>query len=657
LNVSADIPALKIIGTPKEIAGFIYGFKNPSLLILLQCNVGKSGSWLRDVNLAIASHLERSERDTGISGLDPNLSLTERTALSIFHWMEKFYRAANVPVFEKGKIIGTEPAESLLMIGIPTLSFLHKETLNNFCWLMEVFNLASAGRNFLPCLDEHAAIIKRLAPAASKMKNTERLLKEALRRGIPVVSIVDDIYQYGYGSRSRLLESTFTDVTPVIGTRFARSKTVASGFMRKAGIPVPEQRIARNIKEAECAALELGFPLVVKPADLDGGIGVTAGIDTMEEMRGAFNAALMESANIVLERHFEGQDFRLVVFEDKLIIAVERVPGGVIGDGKCTVRQLVEQVNTDPNRGDGVRTILKKLEIDKEALFLLRKKKMDADDIPAEGEFVKLRRTANIAKGGTPRLVSDRVHPDNEALAIRAARLLGLDLAGIDLLIPDISRSWLETGCAICEVNAQPNLGGITSSHLYGQILGALVDGDGRIPVCIVFGDPSDTNLARKAAALLENEGFVCGIGDRNGVMVGQNVFHGPVDLFAAGEMLLTERTVNAVLLCINDITLLSTGLPFERFDLFVLAGTEINLPLGISEDERDLQLQTLLDFILPACDGNIIIVENDGTNVLEPMLSASNGSIKQRVKESEAPLAIMNTMTANERRHRKPGD
>ncbi|NTV08169.1 MAG: hypothetical protein HGA81_06145, partial [Chlorobium limicola] len=579
MNVSADFPALKIIGSPGEMAGFIYGLKYPSLLILLQGNGEKNHSWLADVNRAFASRPEIAEGEADLPLLLPDVSLTEKIALSILHWMGRLYSAAGVPVYENGRKVMEEPDESLVMIAVTTLSFLHKESLNIFSWLLEIFNLAAAEKDYQLFLDELAKIKKRLSPAACMLKNTERFLKESLRRRIPAVSLAGDIYQYGYGSRSRLLESTFTDSTTSIGVHFARSKTSASCFLRMAGIPVPEQRIVRNIRDAEIAAEEIGFPVVVKPADLDGGIGVAAGLDSIEEVRTAFTAAFRESSNIVLEKHFEGHDFRLVVFQDELIFAVERVPGGVTGDGRSTVRQLVDQINSDPNRGDGERTLLKMLDLDEEALLLLGKKRMDAESVPPAGEFVKLRRTANIATGGSPLIASDRIHPDNAVLAVRAARLFRLDLAGIDLLITDISRSWFEIGCVICEVNAQPGLGGITSSHLYGQILSALVDGNGRIPVCVVVGAPSDWNLALEVAALLDAAGFVAGIADRNGVKAGKNVIHGPAGPFAAGAMLLMDRTVDAVILCINDTSLLQTGLPFVRFDLLVLAGSEINMP------------------------------------------------------------------------------
>ena len=158
-------------------------------------------------------------------------------------------------------------------------------------------------------------------------------------------------------------------------------------------------------------------------------------------------------------RNISGRDYRLNVFNGELIWAIERVPGGVTGDGKSSITKLVELLNSDPLRGEGTHAPLKQLNLDDEARQLLRQYSRDENSVPAEGEFVRLRRNANVATGGTPVSVFDQIHPDNKLLAIRAAAALRLDLAGVDLLIPDIGQSWKLGGAAVCEVNSQPNLG------------------------------------------------------------------------------------------------------------------------------------------------------------------------------------------------------
>jgi hypothetical protein len=206
----------------------------------------------------------------------------------------------------------------------------------------------------------------------------------------------------------------------------------------------------------------------------------------------------------------------VTVFHDEVIWAIERVPGGVTGDGKSTVRELVERLNADPRRGEGTHAPLKRLVLDEEASTLLRRAGLDDDSVPADGRFLRLRSAANVASGGTPVPVFDRIHPDNRCLAIRAAQALRLDLAGVDFLVPDL------------EVR-------------------------------------------------LANRGITVGCHDRYSVRVnGETVLDGCIDPFTAGQLLIRDRTVAAVVLSINDFSLLQTGLPFARFDVLVLAGTHI---------------------------------------------------------------------------------
>jgi cyanophycin synthetase len=555
------------------------------------------------------------------------------------------YREADLPVFENGKIIAQDPDESVVMIAVPTFFSFHGETLKLFYWLIDVFGLAATGCDMHALLAELPAIRKQLSSASPVYGNTPKFLEAAFEAGIPFLAMPGEVYQFGYGSLSRLLESSFTDETPAVGVHFARLKSRASAVLKQAGFPVSEQRRIADIDAAEKAAEELGFPLVVKPEDLDGGVGVAAGLTLMEEVREAFVAARHKSRNILLEKHFEGKDYRLLVFQDELVYAIERIPGGVTGDGKSTVGELVEQVNLDPNRGEGRHALLKRLAIDHEAKSLLGKKGMDISSIPAAGEFVRLRRTANIANGGTPSLVFDRVHPDNALLAVRAARLMRLDLAGIDLLVPDISRSWRETGGVVCEVNAQPGLGGVTSSHLYSLILKGLVKGTGRIPVTVIIGEPPAWKLAGELSSRLGEKGIIAGIAGREGVVVGDAVIHGPDDLYAAGGMLLMERRVGALLFCINDTTLLGTGLPFDRVDLLVVAGSDIGMPTGTTDGEKTLQIETLFEFLVPCCDRFLIVNSEAGPENFGQLLSIPAAS-KTIVRQHEAVDFIIHAMT-----------
>ncbi len=239
--------------------------------------------------------------------------------------------------------------------------------------------------------------------------------------------------------------------------------------MRQAGLPAPNHQAVNDEDSAVRAAEALGYPVVVKPSDKDGGVGVSVGLKTPEAVRKAFRRAREYSRAILVESFIEGRDYRLITLNGQLIWAVERVPGGVTGDGKSTIRQLVDQLNADPLRTDGPGGKLRPLLFDEEAAELLAERGMDETTIPTAGARIALRGAANVASGGTPVDVFDQVHIDNRQLAERAARAFRLDVAGIDLLIPDISRSWKETGAGICEINAQPCFGRATAGHLAGS--------------------------------------------------------------------------------------------------------------------------------------------------------------------------------------------
>jgi cyanophycin synthetase len=281
------------------------------------------------------------------------------------------------------------------------------------------------------------------------------------------------------------------------------------------------------------------------------------------------------------------------------------------------VQELVDQQNADPRRGEGPHALLKLLLIDDDAKASLKRAELELSSVPKDGEFVRLRRAANVASGGMPVSVLEKIHPDNRRLAVRAAQALRLDFAGVDLLITDIARSWRETGAGICEVNAQPNLGQVTSGHLYGSILRKLVPGNGRVATVVVLGASPENEIACKIATTFQDHGFVVGCHDADGVRIGDDVIMPKgVSTFAAGSALVAERQLGAMVVSVNDIGTLRTGLPFARYDVLVLAGRHI---MGLDAAEKQEQQQLVLELftsILPACDGRVVMLEGSGVKV-----------------------------------------
>jgi len=464
--------------------------------------------------------------------------------------------------------------------------------------------------------------LKHLQDRAQNNANTPRFLRAAFENNIPVIVIAPGIYQYGYGRTAQWLNSTFTLATSNLSSKLARDKWAATQRLRQAGIPVPANRLAVDANQAVTFANELGYPVVIKPADLDGGVGVEALISSDNEVRTAFLRARKFSTRVLVERHITGHDYRLTVLDDALIWAVQRIPVGVYGDGLSSINHLIEKENANPLRGEGSHAPLKKITINEDAQSILAKQQLTLDDIPELGVFVQLSTIANIAVGGQPIAVFDQVHPDNADLAIRATRALRLDLAGVDLLIPDISRSWREVGGAICEVNAQPQLGAITGPHLYAAILQHRLGGNGRIPVIVVMGETKEDMLVSKIAAFFHRLGYVVGWSDQRGVGVNDTqLMHDRLNTFDAGQMLVTDARVDIVIQGIYNHDTLINGLAVDRIDWLIVTGKPL-LDLTNNGDEKanhlihqDIIYRRVLSSCVSACVENLILLSDVDSN------------------------------------------
>lgn len=454
--------------------------------------------------------------------------------------------------------------------------------------------------------------IERLARCNPKGSNTSKFIQAAFERGIPMTELPGGVIQYGNGRKARWMDSSLTDVSSTLSTSYCRSKQLTAQMLRAHGLPVPPHALADTVERAIAIAAQLQYPVVVKPADQDGGVGVSAGLETATEVRDAYANAQQFSRKILIEKHIEGRDYRITVLNGKAIWAVERIPGGVTGDGLSSVTQLVEQANQDPRRGKGPHKPLKYLTLDAEALALLKKQGLHAENVPSAGQFVRLRRAANIASGGTPVAVFDRMHPDNAVLAQRAAQAVRIDLAGIDLLIPDIAVSWKISGAAICEVNAQPNIGQITAPHLYGEILSQLIDGNGRIPVIAVIGAHSAVTWCEALKRCYQQFGRHVGYVDASEVTVAHEALtQAPMGVFRGGQLLKLNREVDVVLMAIEDDQIMKTGLPFSRLDAVVIASLALTGNATLKPAKQQARLNELLHTVLAACDGVVVTTED----------------------------------------------
>jgi cyanophycin synthetase len=432
--------------------------------------------------------------------------------------------------------------------------------------------LAVLGRRIADLLREH----RRRAVLMS----TLRFIAAARRRRIPWLRLTETIYQLGYGAHSRRIDGSHTDRTSVLARRIAKHKPTALRLLRGAGIPVPRHGVARSAAECLKLAEQIGYPVVLKPASQDQGLGVVTGLRTAQALTRAYENASKYGPEVLVEQHIQGDDHRILVVGGRMLAAARRIPGGVVGDGTSAISELVDRANADPRRGSG-KAMLIRLALDGEALALLHEAGLAPDSKPEAGRFVRLRGIANISSGGTAEDVGGVIHADNRSLAERAARAAGLDIAGVDLLVPDIGRSWRETGGAVIEVNSQPGLRphwlAEPQRDLNGEIIDWMFAGQsGRIPIVAVTGTNGKSTVAQMVFRILGASGLHAGVTTTQGIWIGEERI-GTEDLsgYPGGRLLLTDPSVEAAVIEMPRKGLIRFGFPFDACDVAALLNVE----------------------------------------------------------------------------------
>ncbi|MGH7136252.1 MAG: hypothetical protein ACREHD_10965, partial [Pirellulales bacterium] len=307
-----------------------------------------------------------------------------------------------------------------------------------------------------------AAEIRRLRELGDEVRlgpSTRSIVEAARKRGIPAIRLSNgNLVQLGYGARQRRILAAETDHTSAVGETVAQDKELTRSLLRKIGVPVPIGGSPKCASEAWQIACELGLPVVVKPRYGSHGRGVATNLTTQHQVVAAWESIVREGSAVVVEQFIAGGDYRLLVVGNRLVAAARRDPPMVLGDGVRTVGQLVDAVNADPRRAEGHAAPLTKIAIDPIALEVLGEQGFLLESVPEEGQRVLIRRNGNLSTGGTATDVTAEVHPEVAARAVEAARMVGLDVAGIDILARDIRRPLEEQGGAVIEVNACPGL-------------------------------------------------------------------------------------------------------------------------------------------------------------------------------------------------------
>lgn len=416
-------------------------------------------------------------------------------------------------------------------------------------------------------------------------QSTLALARAAWARGIPAYRLVKpgQLLQLGQGAKRQRVMETATDRTSLVARNVSSDKFATAGLLRQQRLPTADPRTATSEAQAVAVASVIGYPVVVKPRSLGKGLGVHVDIRDEAALRAAFAEARSHRSGVIVERHVEGDDHRLLVVDGRLVAAARRVPAGVVGDGLRTVRELVAAANADPRRGVGFERLLVRIELDDEAGRYLSQQQLDAATVPVAGRWVRLRGTANISRGGTAVDVTDTVHPDNRRLAERAAAVVGLNITGIDFLVPDITRSWREQRCAVLEVNEIPGLRPHLVSNPGRDVAGPIVEHlfaeapGGRVPTLGVSGRPGNTQVhatCRLSAGILAHAGLCVALSTAQGAWVGPDgVALGDV---AGGRMardLLLDPAVQAGVFELPPVQLARSGLHLDAVDVGMVLG------------------------------------------------------------------------------------
>ncbi len=419
-----------------------------------------------------------------------------------------------------------------------------------------------------------AAALRRTAFGPS----TRALVDAARRRGIPIERLnSQSLIQLGWGVHQRRLRASVTGRTGLVAAESAGNKAETKALLEGVGIPVARGAVVRSADEAVAAAARLRPPLVIKPLDGNHGRGVTTGLRTEGDLRAAFEEAIGHSRRVIVEEQLPGRDHRILVVDGQVVAVAEREPPKVIGDGVRTVAELVAAVNADPRRGEGHEAVLTRIRLDAAAQEVLARQRLSVDSVPEVGREVRLRTAANLSAGGTATDRTAGIHPDNAAIARRAALAVGLDVAGVDLLAPDIGRSIRDTGGGVVEVNAAPGL----RMHLApseGQardvaqpIIASLYPRGtpSRIPVLAVTGTNGKSTVGRMVAHIFAAQGKVVGLTNTSGVYIGrEQVAASDASGPKSARMVLRDPTVEvAVLECARG-GILREGLAFDRCDV-----------------------------------------------------------------------------------------
>jgi cyanophycin synthetase len=429
-------------------------------------------------------------------------------------------------------------------------------------------------------LDEHINNVRAVVAEYDLGPSTRAVVDAAERRGIPWRRVNDgSLVRLGYGTAVRHIQATTTDRTSLVAVDLAGNKELTKQVLAAAGLPVPRGCVVSRRDEAIACVADATTPLVVKPLDGNQGKGVSLNLQTPQQVGDAFDLACEISNRVIVEEMYRGNDYRVVVVNGTMVAAAQRIPAHVWGDGVHTIAELIDETNHDPRRGNDHEKPLTKIKTDPLVLSILKRAQKTLDDVPPRGEMVLLRDSANLSTGGEARDVTDHVHPHLKSLCERAARVVGLDICGVDLVLPDIEKPYAGTG-GIVEVNAAP---GIRMHHYPSEgkprdVGAAIVDmlypdgATGRIPLISITGTNGKTTVTRLIRHLLSATGKNVGMTTTDGIWIGdEEVARGDMTGPWSAGVVLADPSVEVAVLETARGGIVRSGLGYDWADVAVM--------------------------------------------------------------------------------------
>ncbi|TRU30760.1 MAG: cyanophycin synthetase [Microcystis aeruginosa Ma_MB_F_20061100_S20] len=489
-------------------------------------------------------------------------------------------------------------------------------------------------------LAQDLADLRDLYNNASLGPSTETIVKEAQARNIPWLLLsARAMVQLGYGVHQKRIQATLSSFSGILAVELACDKEGTKTILKDGGIPVPRGTVIQYLDELSAAIEEVGgFPIVIKPLDGNHGRGISIDIKNQQEAEEAYDlaSAASKTRSVIVERYYKGSDHRILVINGKVAAVAERIPAHVVGDGRSTVEELIEITNRDPNRGDGHANVLTKITIDKTALNVLGKQGYELTSILAHGEIAYLRATANLSTGGIAVDRTDEIHPENVWIAQRVAKLIGLDIAGIDVVTEDIRKPLREVDGVIVEVNAAPGfrMHVAPSRGLPRNIAAPVIDmlfppgTPSRVPILAITGTNGKTTTSRLISHICRQTGKVVGFTTTDGVYIddylvekGDNT--GPY----SASMILKDPTVEIAVLETARGGILRSGLAFNQCDVGVVLNVAAD-HLGIGDIDTIEQMAKVKSVVAE-------VVSAEGYAVLnadDPLTVSMAEKVKGRV-------------------------